>query len=164
MVQVHTSSLILCTVFCIRCKRLSGVIKSPQNGNMHTIQMRPNAMQIIAMQRKNNQYEPFWVIAKVMHNFINASCLCVCLVTVRLLLNVSYVILLRFTTSIIALLIRFNLPCLLLMHWPSFYGSSPWLIVALVIFSRIHSTISTEMRQKRAVNIPPSTHTSICTM
>ena len=84
--------------------------------DMHNIQMRPNAIKIIAMQRTT-------VRTNVVQRFVcshewctifkgrktSRSCLCVCCATMRLLLNMLYVIVQRFT--IIARLISINLPC-----------------------------------------------------
>lgn len=66
--------------------------------DMHTIQMRPNAIQIIAVQRMNIctnvfhfVYSQEWITI-YKDRKINSSCLCVCFATMRMLLNVSYAI------------------------------------------------------------------------
>ena len=84
--------------------------------DMHKIQTRPNAIKIIAMQRTNIStnvlqhfvYSQEWCTI-YQGRMMNRSCLCFCFATMRLLLNVSHVILQRFT--IIARFISFNLPC-----------------------------------------------------
>ena len=82
--------------------------------DMHTIQMRPNAIKIIAMQRTT-------VRTNVVQRFVcshewctifkgrktSRSCLCVCCATMRLLLNMLHVIVQRFT--IIARFISFHI-------------------------------------------------------
>ena len=82
--------------------------------DMHNIQMRPNAIKIIAMQRTT-------VRTNVVQRFVcshewctifkgrktSRSCLCVCCATMRLLLNMLHVIVQRFT--IIARFISFHI-------------------------------------------------------
>lgn len=82
--------------------------------DVHTIQTRPNATQIITMQHTNismNILQRFVLSQEWSTIFkgrkMNRSCLCACFATLRLLLNVSHVILERFT--IIARFISFNL-------------------------------------------------------
>ena len=86
--------------------------------DMHTIQMRPNAIKIIAMQHTT-------VRTNVVQRFVcshewctiykgrktSRSCLFVCCATMRLLLNMLHVIVQRFTIIFIARFISFNLPC-----------------------------------------------------
>ena len=84
--------------------------------DMQYIQMRPNAIKIIAMERTT-------VRTNVVQRFVcshewctifkgrktSRSCLCVYCATMRLFLNMLHVIVQRFT--IIARFISFNLPC-----------------------------------------------------
>ena len=84
--------------------------------DMHTIQMRPNAIKIIAMQRttiRTNTVQRFVCSHEWCTIFkgckTSRSCLCVCCATMRLLLNMLNIIVQRFT--IIARFISFNLPC-----------------------------------------------------
>ena len=80
---------------------------------MHTFQRRSNAIQIIAMQHIKHSYERLVYSKEWCTIFkgrkMNRSCLCVCFATVKLLLNVSDVILQCFTIN--AQFIRVNLPC-----------------------------------------------------
>ena len=84
--------------------------------DMHTIQMRPNAIKIIAMQRttvRTNVAQRFVCSHEWCTIFkgrkTSRSCRCVCCATMRLLLNMLHVIVQRLT--IIARFISFNLPC-----------------------------------------------------
>lgn len=71
---------------CIHCMCFSGRIKSPQIGDMHTIQMRPNPIQNYYNATHKHLYKHltmFCALARVMHDFkgnkMNRSYLCVCL-------------------------------------------------------------------------------------
>lgn len=96
---------------CIACVLLvaSSLLKILDKCN---IQTQPTVTQINAVQCTNEGLTTFCVFAKVIHD-----CLCLCFATIRLLVNVSHVILQLFAT--IVRLITFNLPWAphFQLHW-----------------------------------------------